>query len=146
MLNIENRGIKIFDDDMSKFRSAFNSKEASEQLANREEGKKPDSDLLFYMDYKGQEEYGSEEDEKMSERMSTAFTAAAHSMQSSEQGERKRRTKDGEKRKQVKFVKYNTFDHSSLSEERSAVPRNDHSDSGSDLENPSSDEDMEIRE
>ncbi|KAI3447097.1 hypothetical protein Pfo_003762 [Paulownia fortunei] len=146
MLNIENRGIKIFDDDLSKFRTAFNSKEALEQLANREEGKKPDSNLLFYIDHKGQEEYGSEEDEKMRESMSAAFTAAAHSIQSSEQGGRKRKTKDGKKRKQVKFVKYNVFDHSSLSGERPADPRNDHSDSGSDLENPSSDEDMEVRE
>ncbi|KAH6826783.1 hypothetical protein C2S53_011014 [Perilla frutescens var. hirtella] len=138
MLNIENKGIKIFDDDMSKFRSAFNSKEASEQ--EMEEGRKPDSDI-FYMDYEGQEEGGSEEDEKTSEGMSAAFTAAARSMQSSEQGGRKRKTKGGKKRKQMKFVKYSITDHSLLTEGRSVLPRNDHSDGGSNLENPSSDED-----
>ncbi|KAK6151913.1 hypothetical protein DH2020_014548 [Rehmannia glutinosa] len=141
LINIENRGIKIFDDDMSKFRTAFNSEEALEQIADMEEGKQHDSDLLFYIDHKGQEEYVSEEDEKMKESMSAAFTAAAHSMQSNKGG-RKRKTKDGEKKNQVKFVKYKAFDHSSLSGERCADPRSDHSDSGSDLENPSSDKDM----
>lgn len=127
---------------MSKFRSAFYDKEASEQLAEIE-GKKSDSDLLFYVDSKGQEECESEEDEKAGERMSAAFTDAARSMQSSEQGGRKRKTKDGKKRKTVKFVKYNITDHSSLSEGRSALPSNDDcSDDGSDLENPSSDEDL----
>lgn len=137
LLNIENKGIKIFDDDMSKFRIAFNSKEASEQ--EMEGGRKPDSDLLFYMDYKGQEEGGSEEDEKTSEGMSAAFTAAARSIQSSEQGGRKRKTKDGKRRKQVKFVKYNITD-------QSTPPSNDNSDGGSDLENPSSDEDLEVKD
>ncbi|PIN22203.1 hypothetical protein CDL12_05084 [Handroanthus impetiginosus] len=136
MLNIENRGIKIFDNDMSKFRTAFNSKEESEQLVYGEEKKKPEPDIPFYIDKKGQENYTDDEDEKMS----AAFMDAAHSMQAG----RKRRTKDGEKRKHVKFVKHNVFNHSSLGGERSADPRNDHSDSGSDVENPSSDEDMEI--
>ncbi|XP_042066561.1 uncharacterized protein LOC121809821 isoform X2 [Salvia splendens] len=139
MLNIENKGIKIFDDDMSKFRSAFNSKELSEQLADMEEGRKPDSDLLFYMDYKGREECGSEEDEAMGRRMNAAFTSAAQSMGSSEQGGRKRKTEDGKKRKKVKFVKYNA------SEQAPSSPGgigNDDSDGGSDLENPSSDVEM----
>ncbi|KAL6568884.1 hypothetical protein OROHE_003625 [Orobanche hederae] len=129
MLNIENRGIPIFDDDMSKFRTAFNDKEASEQLADMEEGRKPDSELLFYVD-KGQEECESEEDGKTSERMNTS---AAHSMQSSKQGGKKRKTKDGKKRKQIKFVKYDITEQSSLSEGRSSLPRNDDSDGGSDL-------------
>ncbi|XP_057768313.1 uncharacterized protein LOC130988470 [Salvia miltiorrhiza] len=139
MLNIENKGIKIFDDDMSKFCSAFDSKEASEQLADMEGGRKPDSDLLFYMDYKGREECGSEEDEEMSGRMNAAFTSAAHSMGLSEQGGRKRKTKDGKKRKKVKFVKYNISEQPSLSK-----GGNDDSDGASDLENPSSD--MEVRD
>lgn len=134
MLNIENKGIKIFDDDMSKFRSAFHSKELSEQLADMEEGRKPDSDLLFYMDYKGREECGSEDDEDMGGRMNAAFTSAAHSMGLSEQGGRKRKTKDGKKRKKVKFVKYNVSEEAPLS-----PGGNEDSDGGSDLENPSSD-------
>lgn len=134
MLNIENKGIKIFDDDLSKFRSVFNSEEASEQLTEMEEGRKPDSDLLFYMDYKGREERGSEEDEEMRGKMNAAFTSAAHSMQSSEQGGRKRKTKDCKKRKKVKFVKYSISEQPSLSEER-----NDDSDGTSDVENPSLD-------
>ncbi|KAL0337314.1 UNVERIFIED_CONTAM: hypothetical protein Scaly_2006500 [Sesamum calycinum] len=142
MLNIENKGIKIFDDDMSNFRAAFNSKE--EAGASMEEHQKPDSNLLFYIDNKGQKEYGNEDNKQMNESMSAAFTAAAHSMHSPEQGGRKRKTKKGENTKQLKFVKYNALEHSSLSGERSADPRNDHSDSGSDVENPSSDEDMGI--
>ncbi|KAL0333805.1 UNVERIFIED_CONTAM: hypothetical protein Sangu_1536700 [Sesamum angustifolium] len=142
MLNKENKGIKIFDDDMSNFRAAFNSKE--EAGASMEEHQKPDSNLLFYIDNKGQKEYANEDNKQMNKSMSAAFTAAAHSMHSPEQGGRKRKTKKGENTKQVKFVKYNALEHSSLSGERPADPRNDHSDSGSDVENPSSDEDMEI--
>ncbi|KAL2229057.1 UNVERIFIED_CONTAM: hypothetical protein Sindi_1885400 [Sesamum indicum] len=142
MLNIENKGIKIFDDDMSNFRAAFNSKE--EAGASMEEDQKPDSNLLFYIDNKGKKEYGNEDSKQMNESMSAAFTAAAHSMQSPVQGGRKRKTKKGENTKQVKFVKYNALKHSSLSGERSADPRNDHSESESDVDNPSSDEDMGI--
>ncbi|KAL0345131.1 UNVERIFIED_CONTAM: hypothetical protein Sradi_4344400 [Sesamum radiatum] len=141
MLNIENKGIKIFDDDMSNFRAAFNAKE---EVGASMEDQKPDSNLLFYIDNKGRKEYGNEDNKQMNESMSAAFTAAAHSMHSPEQGGRKRKTKKGENTKQVKFVKYNALEHSSLSGERSADPRNDHSDSGSDVENPSSDEDMGI--
>ncbi|KAL0426924.1 UNVERIFIED_CONTAM: hypothetical protein Slati_2867200 [Sesamum latifolium] len=142
MLNIENKGIKLFDDDMSNFRAAFNSKEEAD--ASMEEDQKPDSNLLFYIDNKGQKEYENEDSIQMNESMSAAFRAAAHSMHSPEQGGRKRKTKKCENTKQVKFVKYNALKHSSLSGERSADPRNDHSDSGSDVENPSSDEDMGI--
>ncbi|KZV14475.1 hypothetical protein F511_43032 [Dorcoceras hygrometricum] len=89
MLNIENRGIKIFDDDLLKFREKFileSSVEESEQPARCE-------------DHKGEEEHGDEEDEKISESMSNAFMAAAHSIQSSEQGRRKRKTKNIKRRK-----------------------------------------------
>lgn len=126
---------------MSKFRTAFNSKEDTEQLANRKGGKKVDSDL-FFIDNKGQEEYGTDEDEKMRESVSASFTAAAHSMQASEKGERKRKSKDGKKRKKMKFVKYDALENSSLSGQRSADTRNGNSGSGSDIENPSSGEDV----
>ncbi|KAL3829969.1 hypothetical protein ACJIZ3_018771 [Penstemon smallii] len=141
MLNIENRGIKIFDNDMSKYRAkliSHNLQEELEQIAKREGGKKPDSDLLFYIDNKGQEEYGNREDEDMNKSLSAAFMAAAHSMESSENGGRKRKTKNGEMTEKVKFVKYNLVGNS-------AVPRNDDLSSGSEIENPDSDEDMEVK-
>lgn len=138
MLNIENRGVQIFGDDTLKFRNAFNDKEALEQLADMAERRQSDSDLLFYVDNKG-EECGNEDGEKMSESMNAVFTNAAQSMQSSEQGKRKRKTEDGKKRNKVQFVKYNITQPSSLSEAKADLPRNDNSDCGSDLENPSSD-------
>lgn len=138
MLNIENRGIQIFGD-MLKFRSAFNDKEALEQLEDMAEGRQADSDLLFYVDNKGEEESGNEEDEKMSESMNVVFMNAAQSMQLSEQGKRKRKTKDGKKRNKVQFVKYNITQPSPLSEAKANLPRNVDSDGGSNLENPSSD-------
>lgn len=49
MLNIENRGIRIFDEDMSKFRAKLisdNLKEDLEMLGNKGEGKTLDTDLL----------------------------------------------------------------------------------------------------
>ncbi|CAA3012014.1 Hypothetical predicted protein [Olea europaea subsp. europaea] len=49
MLNIENRGIRIFDEDMSKFHAKLisnNLKEDLEMLGNKGEGKTLDTDLL----------------------------------------------------------------------------------------------------
>ncbi|KAL2555235.1 hypothetical protein Fot_08854 [Forsythia ovata] len=99
MLYIENRGIRIFDDDMSKFRAKLISnslKEDLDRLANKEERKTLDTDL-FYIDNKG-EQGGNEEDEMMSKSMNDAFMAAAHSIQSAEHGGTKRPAKKSEKR------------------------------------------------
>ncbi|KAL2534288.1 hypothetical protein Adt_07639 [Abeliophyllum distichum] len=139
MLNIENRGIRIFDDDMSKFRSKLISdslKEDSDRLANKEERKTLDTDL-FYIDNKG-ELGGNEENEMMSKSMNAAFMAAAHSIQSAEHEGTKRLAKKSEKRKRVKFLKYSLTENS----ESLAFPSNDGRSSGSDVENPSSDEDI----
>ncbi|CAA3032074.1 Hypothetical predicted protein [Olea europaea subsp. europaea] len=139
MLNIENRGIRIFDEDMSKFRAKLisdNLKEDLEMLGNKGEGKALDTDL-FYIDNKGEND-GNEEDENTSESMSAAFMAAAHSMQSAEHGGTKRRAKKSEKRKRVKFLKYSLAENS----ESYTFPSND---GGSDVENPSSDEELEVR-
>lgn len=139
MLNIENRGIRIFDEDMSKFHAKLisdNLKEDLEMLGNKGEGKALDTDL-FYIDNKGEND-GNEEDENTSESMSAAFMAAAHSMQSAEHGGTKRRAKKSEKRKRVKFLKYSLAENS----ESYTFPSND---GGSDVENPSSDEELEVR-
>ncbi|XP_073034418.1 uncharacterized protein [Primulina eburnea] len=147
MLNIENRGTKIFDDEYLKSRGKLileSSEEEYKQPARWEDGARQDSDTLFYIDNKGEEERGKEEDGKISESMNSAFMAAARSIQSSEQGRRKRKTKNGERRKSVKFSRFNRLDDSaSLSGKRSNVPRNDDSNSGSEIEDPHSNEDME---
>lgn len=143
MLNIENRGIRIFDDDMSKSRAKLisdNLKEDLKKLANKGEGKTLDTDI-FFIDNKGEND-GNEEDDKTSESMSAPFMAAAHSMQSAEHGGTKRRAKKSEKRKRVKFLKYSLAENS----ESYTFQRNDGGNSGSDVENPSSDEELELRE
>lgn len=146
MLNIENRGIKIFDDAYLKSRGKLileSSEEESKQPARWEGGASQDSDTIFYIDNKGEEEHGKE-DGKISERMNSAYMAAAHSIHSPEQGRRKRKTKNGERRKSVNVSRFNRIDDSSaLLDKRSDVPRNDYSNSGSEIDDPCSDEDME---
>ncbi|XP_073156517.1 uncharacterized protein [Henckelia pumila] len=143
MLNIENRGIKIFDDEFLKSRGKLILESSEEESKQPTRWAREDSDTFFYIDNKGEEEHGKE-DGKISESMNSAFMAAAHSIQSSEQGRRKRKTKNGERRKAVKFSRFNLLDNSSSpSGKRSDVPRNDDSTSGSEMEDPCSDEDME---
>ncbi|XP_051152427.1 uncharacterized protein LOC127266280 [Andrographis paniculata] len=141
MLNIENKGIRIFDDDMARLKATFNSMEEIERIVGGEAMLGQDSETLFFIDNKGQEEYitDDDDDEKTNSGMSAAFISASRSLQPSEQKGKKRKTKDGKETKRLKFIKYKASDLSSLPREKSMEPRSENSDSGSDLETPSSD-------
>lgn len=140
ILNIENRGVNIFDVYMSKYRAklvADNTEEDLKLLAYNEKTKDLDIDIPFYIDNKGEEEGENVKDEKMS----AAFVAAAHSLQSGEEpGGKKRKAENNKKKRVPKFIKYNLCEDSILSGERSSLASNDDSSSGGEVNNPSSDE------
>lgn len=120
------------------------SKSDSEQPASKLDSKKVDDDLLFYIDNNGDEEHADEENEKVNESMSAAFVAAAHTMTSSEKRGRKRKEgKTPEKKEKIKFVKYDLRCNSDSAGERSSFINNDSLNSGSEVENPLTDEDTE---
>lgn len=99
--------------------------------------------VLFVIDNKGNIDDETEEDEKVKEAMSAVFKVAAHTMQSSEEGVQKKRKEErgAGMKKQVKFQRYDLFDHSSLSGDKGSFLDKDSS-SGSEVENPLSDDDL----
>lgn len=143
LLNLEDRGIRVFDDSISKCRTKLVldiSKADFEQPSSKLEGKKKDDDILFYIDNKGEDEDADED--KVNKSMSTAFVAAAHRMESTENGGRKR--KEGRSaEKKIKFVKYDLFQNSDSARARPSFVSNDGFSSESEVENPVSDEDTE---
>ncbi|CAK9144100.1 unnamed protein product [Ilex paraguariensis] len=67
LVRLENKGIRLLDGCLSKHRAQLvldNSKEDYGQSAYKTDGNKADADLLFYIDNKGEEKDGNEEDEK----------------------------------------------------------------------------------
>lgn len=141
ILNMENRGIQIFDNDMSSYRAKLvldNSEDS--KVSAYKENQKSDADLLFYIDNKGEPEDEVEKDEKMTEAVSAAFVVAAQSVQSAEHGGRKRKAGNIKKKNQLKFLKYNLYEDSAPSAEKPTVVDKNGLSSVSDVENPSSDE------
>ena len=108
-----------------------------DQSAGRADVKHLDDDLLFDVDKKREEEDGNEEDEETDDSMTAAFVSAARTMRLAE--------KDGG-RKRIKFQKYNL--HGNSNSERESLQFRDGSlSSGSEIENPpSDDEDMELNQ
>lgn len=118
---------------MSKYRARFvlSSLETDEQPDSITNGKKLDSNVLFYIDNKGDEEMNEETDDE-NKPISDAFVAAAHSLQSVENGEkRKRKDRKGSEKKHLKFRKH-SISENSLS-----------SSSEAEVENPLSDDESE---
>ncbi|KAL6956326.1 hypothetical protein U1Q18_050051 [Sarracenia purpurea var. burkii] len=155
VVNLEDRGIKLSDDGIAKYKSrlAFEISGAEhEQLGHNIEVTKLDGELHFYIDNKGEGEREREdgiedEDERAIESMNAAFVAAAHTMSSSAQnGRDRRKRKEGRnigEKKQVKFQKYKLYDNSGSSGEKSTFLKKDGLSSGSEVENPISDEDTD---
>ncbi|KAK9274527.1 hypothetical protein L1049_021776 [Liquidambar formosana] len=149
LLNLEDQGIRIFDDSISKCRAKLVldiSKADYERPAGEVKGKKLDADL-FYIDNKGLEE-GDDEGKGTNESMSAAFVSAAHTMTlvDNEGGRKRKERRSSEKKKQIKFLKYNIFDNSDSAREKFSPASNDGLSSESEVENPRSDEDMEVKE
>ncbi|XP_043810692.1 uncharacterized protein LOC122723221 [Manihot esculenta] len=145
LLNLDGQGIRLFDDTISKFHAklAFDdSKSDYEQLAFKPGGKKADADL-FYIDNKGEEENLGEDDKEVNESMSNAFIASAQRMRLMENGGKKRKEeRNARKKKKIKLLKHTLSDTSDSDEERSTSASDDDSGSESEVENPTSDEDV----
>lgn len=136
LLNLEDQGIRVFDDSISKCRSKLVldiSKADVGQFSSKLEDKKVDDDTLFYIDNKGEEEDTGKED-KINESMK----------KSTEKGGRKRKEgRSTEKKKKIKFVKYDLPQNSDSTRARSSLVSNDGFNSDSEVENPVSDDDTE---
>lgn len=111
------------------------------------ESQKADDNILFYIDKKGEntesKEIDNDEGSKLNESMSAAFIAAASAMESTEKAGRKRMGKSNEKKAKIKFLKYDDI----LRNSKSSRGRTVHDSnsigspiSGSDVENPQSEE------
>ncbi|CAN6699326.1 unnamed protein product [Malus baccata var. baccata] len=141
LLNLEDQGLKLFDDSIAKFRTKLAldiSKSDSLRPASNLEEQKVDDDLLFYIDNKGEDEHRDEEDEKVNESI-----AATHTMSSSEKRGRKRKGKKAEKKEKIKFVKYDLRPNADSAGGRPSLINNDSINSRSEAENPLSDEDTD---
>lgn len=119
-----------------KYRSKLvrdTSKTDFEQPASKLDSKRVEEDLLFYVDNKGEKEDTDEEDKNTNESMNAAFVAASHTMKSMDKEGRKRKEGSAEKEKKTKYIKYELLN-------------NYESSSGSEVENPLSDEDSESKD
>ncbi|KAD3068450.1 hypothetical protein E3N88_36330 [Mikania micrantha] len=144
MLDLEDRGLNLTGGFMSKhherlvnYRSSLDLDQQSYKLNTG----KPDDDLVFFIDNKG-----DDEDDKIDDSMNDAFVAAARSMQSdTNESGRKRKEMSVEKKKYgVKFQRYNLVDQSeSKSSKKTGLLEKDDSSSASETEDPDSDEDFE---
>ncbi|EXB38817.1 hypothetical protein L484_027250 [Morus notabilis] len=147
LLSLEDQGLRVFDDSILKNHAKLvcdTSSSDFKQQASELESTKVDDDLLFYVDSRGEEFDGDEDDEKMSEVMTAAFVAAAHLMKSADNEVKKRKEgRSTEKKRKVKFLKYEPLQNSESLSGRSPVVSYDSVSSGSEVENRLSDEDAE---
>jgi hypothetical protein len=140
LVNLEDKGLKVFGDYGSWIMGRFAYDEVKNGYGNMIHS---DADLFFvdkqsgreFMDTKGSEDEAVEE----METAGNAFMAAAQSMKGVTNGIRKRKSCGNEDAAAVKFVKYKVED-SSVKDYLSAA---NGVSSGSEVENPQSDDEME---
>lgn len=143
LVDLEKQGLRLFEDNVSKFHSKLifdETKVGSDASMFNTDGKKTDADLFFF-DNHGEVAEEAAEDEEM-ETMDTTFLAAARSMKSTPSNGKKRKgweVEEGEV--QMKFVKYG-IDGNSGKENFGPDDVHDMG-SGSEVENPASDDTME---
>ncbi|KAF8036388.1 hypothetical protein BT93_C2179 [Corymbia citriodora subsp. variegata] len=145
LLELEDRGLRFFDDSLLKCRAklVFDVSGANEKPVLQLEEKKQEDDVLFYIDNKGEDEDGDGdgdgEGKDIDESMSAAFIAAAHAMETTEnEGKKRKQRKRAGKEKRIKFLKYELAENADLPGERSKGVSGDGS--TSEVDNPSSDE------
>ncbi|KAJ4851117.1 hypothetical protein Tsubulata_040711 [Turnera subulata] len=142
----ESKGNRLFDDRIAKRLARLpldDFKTNYEHQVSKLESKRADVDLLPYIDRDGEEDNREEVEKEANESMISAFVAAAHSMRLTETGGRKRKQhrNDGNHRRN-KLSKHDHDDSSDSETERSSSVSNDDLSSESEVENPSSDEDV----
>jgi hypothetical protein len=137
LLRLENRGIRVFEDDTLKSHAKLCLDISQmEQPVSTLDGKVT-NDGLFYVDNAGDEENASEED-KEDKLISDAFVAAAQTMKSSDNESRKRKGKS--KGKKIKFAKYELNQNAVAVKAGTSAPNESSSDE-SEVQDPNSDSD-----
>ncbi|XP_010267020.1 PREDICTED: uncharacterized protein LOC104604409 [Nelumbo nucifera] len=154
LLKLDDQGAKVFDHYISKMHMKLRleiSKVENEALLWNPGSDKVEDDLFFYIDSKGEKKGEDEEkaggDQEMIESMDASLLAAAHTMKFTE-NDRRRKRKEGrqtEGETRVKFVKYHLHDDS-IREKPSPFTDYDSPSSASEVEDPQSDEDVEMEE
>ncbi|KAL2321374.1 hypothetical protein Fmac_030343 [Flemingia macrophylla] len=137
LLSLENRGIRIFEDDVLKSHATSGLDISQAELpSDNLEGKIADDDL-FYVDNIG-EEGNTVDDDKQNKLISDAFVAAAQTMKLSDNGAPKRKGKHSGKK--IKFVKYDLHQNSEAVKARTSAA-DDSSSGESEIDDPVSDAD-----
>ncbi|CAJ1951594.1 unnamed protein product [Sphenostylis stenocarpa] len=137
LLSLENRGIRVFEDDILKNHATLSLDISKlEHPASNLENKIADDDL-FYVDNTG-EEGNTGDDDKQNKLINDAFVAAAQIMKLPNGEVRKRKGKHSEKK--VKFVKYDLHQNSVAAKARTSTA-DDSSSGESGVEDPISDTD-----
>ncbi|KAL5573025.1 hypothetical protein UlMin_022622 [Ulmus minor] len=145
LLTLENQGVRVFDEGSLKNHAklVLDNSKSDIELSTSKSGSKSLDDL-FFVDNKGEALDADEDDAKTNGATNDAFVAAAHSMKLTENGERKRKGgTSSEKKKNIKFHKYEPLLSPESPSERLQFINSDDLNSGSEVENPSSDEDTE---
>ncbi|WJX30291.1 hypothetical protein P8452_18848 [Trifolium repens] len=135
LLRLENRGIRVFEDDTLKSHAKL-CLDISQMEQPTLDGKVTD-DGLFYVDNAGEEENASEENRE-NKLISDAFVAAAQTMKSSDNESRKRKGKS--KGKKIKFAKYELNQNAVAVKAGTSAPNESSSDE-SEVQDPNSDSD-----
>ncbi|CAO2170534.1 unnamed protein product [Urochloa humidicola] len=141
LADLEDKGLKVFGDDSSWIKGRLIYDEVKNGYGNRMTHS--DADLFFIDKQSGGEVMdtkGSDEEAVEMETTGNAFMAAAQSMKVATNGIRKRKGCGNEDVAAVKFVKYKVEDNSAKDYFLSA---NNGMSSGSEVENPQSDDEME---
>ncbi|CAN0838864.1 hypothetical protein LINGRAHAP2_LOCUS2379 [Linum grandiflorum] len=140
LFSLEGQGVRIFDESISKTRVKFALDLCKAGDAEVAEGNKMNSELMFYIDNKGEMEVGGDEEEdksdkEMNESMTAAFMAAAHSITTVEgKGKKRKEGPSAGRKKRTKLVLQSDNSDSDLLD-------TDDPSSASEVENPTSDED-----
>lgn len=147
MLELEDQGLTLSEGFMSKHHAklvSYGSRSDVDQPSYKLDAGKTDSDLLFFIDNKGKDGDG-DDDEKIDDSMNDAFVAAARSMQSdtSESGKKRKETLVEKKKDPVKFQRYSLVDQPGSKSGKTGSSKKDDSGSDSEVEDPDSDEDLE---
>lgn len=146
LVDLEDKGLKVFGENCSRIRERLMHDDPKNGYHYQSKMNHSDADL-FFIDKQSHQEgiytKGGEDEEAVEmETADNAFMAAAQSMKVTANGMRKRKDCGNEDASVVKFVKYKAED-SSVKDHFSSAATNGGMSSGSEVENPQSDDEME---
>ncbi|RVW52430.1 hypothetical protein CK203_072054 [Vitis vinifera] len=148
LLIAEDQGIRVFDHNISKLHAKammYKSRVEYELPVCKLDGKTRDNNVFFYTDNEGSGEEKIDGDQEMIDSLNAAMLAAACTVNLTTDGRRKRKGIIDEGKTQFKFGKYHLLENS-FGDNHLPFGDDGGSSSGSEVENPVSDEDMEIME